>query len=418
MRNVGRLFRCSHSSFNNVRSLFSTSSVNLQTPQRIPSRSSHVNLDKYHCVGFDLDHTLCQYNLTNLLPMIYSECLVPFLSGFLNQAINPVLGAWDEGRRLCARGLVFDSLYGNLLKISATGCVQLALHGSRVISSDDTRRVYSSDTALKNLLLTLCDPPCGRFRILRDFFDAPIALAAARMVDGVDDGRLPGVTYNDVGKSLSAALVHMYHRDRFSLDHGGFFHILRSNTDNYASRCSEKVVKGLIDMKCSGKILFLLTSSNLDYANHMASIALGNQWRQYFDLVITFARKPLFFRSRLPFLGVDEIGREGMPVNQLSHGQVYSQGNWQDLEVALAALCGQKYPLCLYVGDNVAFDILPVLNYTRAHCVALCEEMDHSNTSIRSSIWGGFLDHNEEKTVWGKLVGQSTICLSRVDELF
>ena len=48
----------------------------------------------------------------------------------------------------------------------------------------------------------------------------------------------------------------------------------------------------------NGKFLYVITGSNVDFASHVASYALGEDWMDLFDIVIFFARKPSFFIDR------------------------------------------------------------------------------------------------------------------------
>ena len=48
----------------------------------------------------------------------------------------------------------------------------------------------------------------------------------------------------------------------------------------------------------NGKFLYVITGSHVDFASHVASYALGEDWMDLFDIVIFFARKPSFFIDR------------------------------------------------------------------------------------------------------------------------
>ena len=48
-------------------------------------------------------------------------------------------------------------------------------------------------------------------------------------------------------------------------------------------------------LRQSGKFLYVITGSHYDFASHVASYAIGEDWKDLFDIVIFFARKPSFF---------------------------------------------------------------------------------------------------------------------------
>ena len=55
----------------------------------------------------------------------------------------------------------------------------------------------------------------------------------------------------------------------------------------------------------SGKFLYVITGSHYDFASHVASFAIGEDWKDLFDIVIFFARKPSFFVEKRPFWRLD-----------------------------------------------------------------------------------------------------------------
>ena len=58
-------------------------------------------------------------------------------------------------------------------------------------------------------------------------------------------------------------------------------------------------------LRANGKFLYVITGSHVDFASHVASYALGEDWMDLFDIVIFFARKPSFFLDRRPFWKLD-----------------------------------------------------------------------------------------------------------------
>ena len=48
-------------------------------------------------------------------------------------------------------------------------------------------------------------------------------------------------------------------------------------------------------LRNNGKFLYVITGSHIDFASHVASHAIGPDWKDLFDIIIFFARKPSFF---------------------------------------------------------------------------------------------------------------------------
>ncbi|KAF0289191.1 5'-nucleotidase domain-containing protein 1 [Amphibalanus amphitrite] len=392
---------------------------------------THFDFSPYQCVGFDLDNTLCQYRVRPLMEMAYSQCLVPHLIERF-EFPGDVFLDMDDGSELCARGIVLDAPRGNLLKLRHDGAVLRATHGSRPLTREEVIDAYgthSAPSAARDLALSVTDPPCGRLRTFRDFFDAPAVLAAASLVDAVDAGRLPGADYATVCAAAQSGLRHMYDREKFAQDQDGFFSRLRADTTAIAHPCSPAVLELLRQLRRDGKLLFLVTSSHVDYARHMAELALGADWFQFFDVVVTYACKPRFFTGRAPFLSVDSYDREGavVPAEALRPGRVYSQGSWADLYSFLQRETATEHPMCVYIGDNLAYDVHPTRVYTRSHALAVCEELEAEHgvrcasgqpTSLRhSTVWGSMLREGEHDTLWGAVVRRARACVPRLDYL-
>jgi hypothetical protein len=75
----------------------------------------------------------------------------------------------------------------------------------------------------------------------------------------------------------------------------------------------------------SGKFLYVITGSHYDFASHVASFAIGEDWKDLFDIVIFFARKPSFFVEKRPFWrlnGPVEVIRK-IKIIQLSKFSLY-----------------------------------------------------------------------------------------------
>jgi hypothetical protein len=85
--------------------------------------------------------------------------------------------------------------------------------------------------------------------------------------------------------------MEMYSRENFSNGKSKYFEEIRKNPQKYVHANSPNLKKWLKSLKQDRKV-FLVTGSHVDFANHTASIAFGPDWREYFDQVVCYAKKP------------------------------------------------------------------------------------------------------------------------------
>lgn len=86
-------------------------------------------------------------------------------------------------------------------------------------------------------------------------------------------------------------LMTIYGRENFDNGKSKYFQEIRKNTEKYVLKNSSNVTEWLKKLK-NGRKTFLVTGSNIDFANLTATIALGSDWRDYFDFIVTYAKKP------------------------------------------------------------------------------------------------------------------------------
>lgn len=100
------------------------------------------------------------------------------------------------------------------------------------------------------------------------------------------------------------------------------------------------------------------------------SFLLGDTWRDFFDIIIVDARKPLWFGEGTVFREVNtETGalKIGIPIGPLRSGAVYSGGlilynkmyfNYLGSCEAFRRLIKAKGRDVLYIGDHIFGDVL------------------------------------------------------------
>lgn len=394
--------------------------------------SETFRLSDYDCFGFDLDNTLVQYKIAEMVKMEY-EGICKYL---IEQKGYPAAVLQQEiDYDFLQKGLILDFENGNLLKLNWNGTIAKAAHGTHFLNETEIKEIYGKEKRwsvtneyVDNFLATWNGPLADRMRALLDYFDMPASLIFGRMVDYIDKHDA-GQKY-DLWPDILEAIRDMYAREHFSLNSGEYFPKLKSDPGRYVHKASPELLKWLKEVR-EKKTTFLITGSHIDFADCTASWALGDNWRDYFDLVICFARKPGFFTSAKPFVQLNGIEETlALQPEQLKLGEIYSQGNWRDLYPLLQQKTKNPDTQFLYFGDNLIQDVHAPAKYTKCDTVVVVEEMlgegmkgyDELHPDcvlLASKKWGSFFSNDgEHPTVWADLIEKySKICIPSVETL-
>ncbi|KAK3914093.1 5'-nucleotidase domain-containing protein 1 [Frankliniella fusca] len=399
-----------------------------------PEASPVFRLSDYDCVGFDLDNTLLRYNIANMVKLEY-EILAQYLveeKGYDRTHLTRPLDL-----DFLQKGLTLDYENGNVLQLCPDGSIHRASHGTKLLTDAEIEDLYGKEKYsqltqeyTQNMLDAWNGPISEKIRSVMDHFDVPVALAFARCVDNIDanaEKETGSSRKYNLYQDLTDALINMFQRDNFANNSGGFFPALKKNPELYMHKASDNVRKWLKDLRKQKKV-FLVTGSHVDFASFTTQYSFGEDVKDLFDIAVTFARKPGFFTARRPFVSLDN-GKEKCLVQpeDIQLGNIYSQGNWQDLYELFKKETGKKHPKCLYVGDNVIQDVFAPDEYTRCHTVAVSEEMrsegvgsDKTYTDVlASNTWGSYFTQKGKKpSLWCDLIQRhAAICVPSVDVL-
>ncbi|BFF98358.1 5'-nucleotidase domain-containing protein 1 [Drosophila madeirensis] len=401
------------------------------------SYCKELHLKDYDIIGFDLDGTLLRYDLTNMSALIY-DVLKRYLVE--NKGYSATLLELPMDLDFLQKGLFLDGPRGNILKLSSEAQILRATHGTRQLSDQEIVAIYGPErqwaittSFYKDPLSTWNGAASEQMRSLLDYFDMPSALVFAQAVDVVDKQSGSQPEEYEVWRDLQAGLMHIFSRDHFSNDTSLYFKGMREDTPKYVLCTDSCVLEWLSALRKSGKKLFLLTGSNIDFANLTATQALGKDWREYFDFVVTYAKKPGFFTIQRPFLQVDvrelkELAHTELPQDAgvLKPGEIYSQGNWHQLHAALAKLLNKEtaQAKALYFGDNIIQDVYTPVKHRDFDAVAIAEEllMQEKNypyfAELDSQLWGSYFAVGCQPTLWSNFISNfAQICVPSMKEL-
>uniref|UniRef100_A0A1B0CC25 5'-nucleotidase domain-containing protein 1 n=1 Tax=Lutzomyia longipalpis TaxID=7200 RepID=A0A1B0CC25_LUTLO len=383
------------------------------------------NLNDYDYLGFDLDNTVLRYNVRNVVRMEY-QVMAKYLveeKGYSAKLLEPL----EADEDFLQKGLILDCENGNILRISRSGVVLRAAHGRRFLTDDEIASYYGPERRWElgrkfseDILKVWNGPVSLKLRNLLDYFDMPVSLLYSRIVDAIDAERGGVQASYNVWPDILSGLVQIYTREHFQSGVSEYFNLLREHPDEYLHKTSPSVITWLKELKRT-KATFLLTGSNIDFADFTASYALGNNWRDLFDSVICFARKPaFFFDHQRPFLDVSGYEECG-PAKSLQINKVYSQGNAKDLMEILKQKKPMDNPNILYIGDNLIQDVFTPSTTCGWDTVAVIEELNirqDDEKLLKSTCWDSYFSCSGQKSFWSEIIEKhSRICVPSLDVL-
>uniref|UniRef100_A0A8B9JZS6 Cytosolic purine 5'-nucleotidase n=1 Tax=Astyanax mexicanus TaxID=7994 RepID=A0A8B9JZS6_ASTMX len=302
-------------------------------------------MEKIKCFGFDMDYTLAVYKSPEYESLGFDLTVERLVSiGYPQELLNFV---YDPS--FPTRGLVFDTTYGNLLKVDAYGNILVLilkeLYPNKFIQRGDTERFY-----ILNTLFNL--PETYLFACLVDFFTNCSRYTSCET--GFKDG------------DLFMSFKSMFQDVRDAVDWVHFKGSLKEKTVENLEKYVVKDVKLPLLLSRMNEVakVFLATNSDCKYTDKIMTYLFDfphgsphRPWQSYFDLILVDARKPVFFGEGTVLRQVDTTtGRLkiGTYTGPLQHGIVYSGGS-SDI---VCDLLGAKGKDILYIGDHIFGDIL------------------------------------------------------------
>ncbi|GLE05033.1 hypothetical protein PINS_up014017 [Pythium insidiosum] len=276
---------------------------------------SHRN---YSWIGFDVDHTLVEYKLPILLKASFDAAVKELQQSFIGlRAIQPA--TWIP--EIAQRGIAIDTNRGNFLHIAEDGTIQRAYHGSHEVSYYSINMLYGVFGKQDLSALT-----SSRLIYLYTAADIIFAPLYAWIVDAFDSGV---IVAEEMGASLYVVpdidedRVMDNPNDPFLANRVAYISLStfaqRAARTYYANTfwktiCStpEVLIQPNIEIRdvlealrsTHHKQLFVLTNGSWTHCNEVMKVAIGKDWVSFFDLIVTDAKKEIFFDelNDMPFL--------------------------------------------------------------------------------------------------------------------
>lgn len=386
--------------------------------------SKVFSFSNYDVIGFDLDNCLCRYHPSELFKLEY-DLLSNFIEKQNNHPTESLKKPYDLHKDFILKGLFLDVKKGNVLKIAADGTILQASHGTKQMSPQEIHQIYNdnhwmlTDKYIADPLSVWAGEGSHEIQVVIDYFDLPVALVFARIVDDLDKITIKE-SYDHYPEILDC-IRNIYDHEQLFKNRGGFYTALKKEPAKYLYPRDEKLFDWLKSMKESGKKLYLLSGANYDYGTYISEVTLGENWKELFDLVIFEAKKPWFWNSNRNFKTVDGniISNKDIKMNE-----IYLEGNYEGLQALFQKETNIINPKVLYVGDSIIQDVFAPNFYCNIDTVAVVEELEAEGTygfpqvntddgkSIRSNVWGSFFKYNNFDTIWKKYIMQHSIMVT------
>ena len=303
-----------------------------------------LKLGSITCVGFDMDHTLAEYVSPAYEELQYAlimEALVSmgYPSEILKMTYNPTFAV---------RGLCLDTKLGNLIKLDRYGTILKATHG--------TRRLTMAEKYPSKFIPLRKVGKGRRFHLYDTLYATVEAALYADVVDHFDaDGAGLGISYEALFIDIRSAV------DNVHLS-GALKTATLAEIEKYVAPAP--YLPAILDaFHDTGRKVFLLTNSGylytekvMDYLMRDAYCSDRTSWRDFFDVVIVSARKPLFFDKGSALREV-ERGTGNLQlhtIKEFKEGAVYCGGSVQQF----SELMGARGSQVLYVGDHIFGDVI------------------------------------------------------------
>merc|ERR1719244_1545979 len=315
-----------------------------------------LTLEKIKFYGFDMDYTLAEYKSPEYETLgfdLVKERLIQL--GYPSE-----IGNFKYKPGFPVRGLWWDSVHGNMLKVDGFGNILFCCHGLKFLKSEEISMKYP------NKFLQLDEK---RIYVYNTLFNLPEIYLLACLIDffqshqDYKEGK-DGFKSNDLYMSFKS----LFQDVRNSVDYVHVQGDLKKRTCENLPRYIKKdsrLPQVLFNLQRSGAKTFLLTNSGWDYSNKVMEFLLdfpdapyaGKSWQSYFDFTFVDARKPLFFGEGTVLRQVNKTTGKlsiGTHTGNLEEMAVYSGGSSE----VLSRLIGAKGRDVLYVGDHIFGDVV------------------------------------------------------------
>ena len=327
-----------------------------------------LNFNQIKLLGFDMDYTVVTYNVPafeNAAYKIVRDKLVK-----IHHLPREILRL-EFDSNFIIRGLVIDIEKGDLLKVNRYGYVKKASHGTRFLTMEEQKEIY------QNAGIDWADP---RYYIIHTLFSLAEGCIFAQLVSFFSEkGTL--VNFKELFKQI-----------RVCVDDAHPEGSLKGQVIKYPEQFLIKkplLIEALKKYRKYGKKIALITNSDFEYSraamNYCFAPFLSEPWREFFDLIIVAANKPIFFQAPVKFLRVDaKTGSLSNFHRPIEWGGIYQGGNARALERNLDLTPSD----ILYIGDHIYGDVVTLKEAVGWRTGLVIQEMETEVPMLEKHLHG------------------------------
>ncbi|KAF7994386.1 hypothetical protein HCN44_003858 [Aphidius gifuensis] len=329
---------------------------------------NELDLKEVQVYGFDYDYTLACYkpSLDYLLYNLGRDMLIK------KYKYPEGIAELEYRDDFAVRGLHYDIEKGLLLKLDSFLQIQLGTvyRGLHPVPNEEVLRTY------KNRIIPIAyvesqhknahDGPHRQKMVqLADLFSVPEMGLLCNVTEYFIRNHIdyhPEILFRDVKNS-----VQMCHPIMHSMVCNNVHEYLEPNKD------ISNFLKRLI---ATGKKMFLVTNSPFHFVDKGMKYLVGDEWKEYFDVVVVQARKPKFFTDESrPLRIYDEKQQTQLwdRVTKLEKGVIYLEGTVKQLQ----DMTGWRGHQVLYFGDHPYSDLADVTLEHGWRTGAIIKELTH-----------------------------------------
>ncbi|XP_012239554.1 5'-nucleotidase domain-containing protein 3 isoform X1 [Bombus impatiens] len=337
---------------------------------------NELDLKEVQVYGFDYDYTLACYkpSMDYLLYSLGRDMLI-------QKYKYPVgIGNLEYKKDFAVRGLHYDIEKGLLLKLDSFLQIQFGAvyRGLHPVPAEEVLRLY------KNRIIPIAyveaphkhshkDAPHRTKMIqLADLFSVPEMGLLCNVTEYFLRNHIdyhPEILFRDVKNSVKSCHPIM---------HG----LVVQNVSEYLEQ--NKDLKRFFDrLKKANKKMFLVTNSPFHFVDTGMRFLVGDNWKDYFDVVIVQARKPKFFTEESrPLRIYDEVNKTQLwdRVTKLEKGVIYLEGTVKQLQ----DMTGWRGHQVLYFGDHPYSDLADVTLEHGWRTGAIITELTHEIATLNN----------------------------------
>ena len=337
----------------------------------------------FDAYGFDMDHTLLEYNLDYKMERVYGYILEYMVHNF--NIPKEVFVSFQQIKHLCFRGVIFDTDVGNILQADKDGIIVQAFHGLSPLSNERRTEMYGEGTwkrweeVFKSYTQGYYPDPnskdTGVCFIADSEFGTPGAGVFACLVESMENSKTEvedkKEEFGDTFKRLAQAYTQFYKESDAS-----FYSMCVKDSDKFVKKIGDKTIETLKALKSQGKCVFLLTTSNYKFVDDILQIVYGKNWVDLFTVVLTRAKKPKFFTNTGQVLySNSKTDDKTIATDKIEEGSVYKQGNIDYLDTFLRSFTKKESPSVLYVGDSLQSDVYSACRVPGWKCACVVENL-------------------------------------------